>query len=192
MYLRVPLSWYHSTTYSFFPDESHAMIHRVYTPPAQQFSKRQFCGFCGTTLSYWSEEPRSEAEFIHVTLGSLRGEDLRDLEELGLIPENEEPEILKKQPAAAENTMAALTEMRESTGVPWFDKLVDGTRLGKMRRSQGTRLSRDGKVKVEWEIVEWTEGDDDTEVEDADADSAEKPSPGKRKLDEMAGPDAAA
>ena len=50
-------------------------------------AKRHFCGFCGTPLSYWSENPKSEAEFISLTLGSLVGDDLRDLDELGLLPE---------------------------------------------------------------------------------------------------------
>ena len=77
-FLRVPLSWYHSSTQSFFDDESHAMIRRVYTHPSQQHAKRHFCGFCGTPLSYWSERPAGEAEYMNVTLGSLLSEDLRD------------------------------------------------------------------------------------------------------------------
>ncbi|KAH9438073.1 hypothetical protein MCOR02_001714 [Pyricularia oryzae] len=85
-FLRVPLSWYQSSTFPFFDDERSGAIRRTYTHPAQQASKRNFCGFCGTPLSYWSEDPPSEADFIRLTLGSLCHEDLGDLEELGLVP----------------------------------------------------------------------------------------------------------
>ncbi|KAK7225700.1 hypothetical protein V2G26_013703 [Clonostachys chloroleuca] len=87
-YLRVPLSWYHSTTFAQFPDETHAMIRRVYTPPNQGSSMRHFCGFCGTPLSYWCENPISEASYINLTLGSLLQDDLRDLEDMGLLPDD--------------------------------------------------------------------------------------------------------
>jgi hypothetical protein len=89
-FLRVPLDWYHSTTFAFFPDETNAMIHRQYTCPTEQYAMRYFCGFCGTPLSYWSEEPRTEAEFIQVTLGSLSTKDLEDLEDLGLLPDSDD------------------------------------------------------------------------------------------------------
>ncbi|PHH52747.1 hypothetical protein CFIMG_005694RA [Ceratocystis fimbriata CBS 114723] len=84
-FLRVPLSWYHSSTYALFPDESHSTISRFYSPDESSSCRRNFCGFCGTPLSFWSEEPRSEAEYIQVSLGSMAREDLHDLEELGYI-----------------------------------------------------------------------------------------------------------
>ena len=168
-FLRLPLSWYHSTTFSFFPDETSAAIHRVYTPPAQEHSKRHFCGFCGTPLSYWSEEPRSEADYIHVTLGSLSSEDLGDLEELGLLPD---PEDKPASPAAPSSEAGgdAAPAGRETLSLPWFDSMVAGSQLGKIRTSKGTSQSRDGKVTVEWEVVEWT----------ADDHEADQPSPAKR------------
>lgn len=195
-FLRVPLSWYHSATVAFFPDEQQSQIRRVYTHASQQHARRHFCGFCGTPLTYWTEEPRSEAEFMQVTLGSLASEDLRDLEELGLIPESEEEEDegdegehqKKKRKTAGGASGEFSVVGRESRGVPWFDSLVEGTRLGKMRRSQVVEETRDGKVWVEWEIVEWTADDvDDISDEgsgDVDMDlQEEKTGPGaKRKL----------
>ncbi|KAL5629337.1 hypothetical protein BROUX41_001944 [Berkeleyomyces rouxiae] len=83
-FLRVPLSWYHSSTHALFPDESRTAISRFYSP-ADSSCRRNFCGFCGTPLSFWSEEPHSEAEYIQVSLGSLLREDLHDLEELGYV-----------------------------------------------------------------------------------------------------------
>lgn len=191
-YIRVPLSWYHSTTYAFFPDETHTMIRRVYTHPSQEHSKRHFCGYCGTPLSYWSEEPRSEAEYINLTLGSLLREDLRDLEDMGLIPEVEsgaesheedqrQPEGQQSPAGRPSRTMA----LRESYGVPWFDGLVEGTRLGNMRKSRGVQRSQDGQVKVEWEIVEYNgTGDDhnDAAAEDEEMDMGTA-TPSKRKRD---------
>ncbi|KAK3375433.1 hypothetical protein B0H63DRAFT_496597 [Podospora didyma] len=85
-FLRVPLQWVHSTTLPFFPDETSSMIHKAYISPYEQHTMRHFCGFCGTPLSYWSEEPRSEADFIQLTLGSLLPQDLADLGELGFLP----------------------------------------------------------------------------------------------------------
>ncbi|KAM0253868.1 hypothetical protein ACHAQJ_007096 [Trichoderma viride] len=155
-YIRVPLSWYHSTTYAFFPDETHTMIRRVYTHPSQDYSKRHFCGFCGTPLSYWSEEPRSEADFINLTLGSLLREDIRDLEDIGLIPEDSD-EGPSAASEAAPATPTKRTALQQSFGVPWFDGLIEGSRLGKMRRSYGTGRSRDGQTSIEWDIVEFSE-----------------------------------
>jgi hypothetical protein len=170
-YLRIPLTWYSSTTHSYFPDESARAIRRVYTSPSDPSSLRQFCGFCGTPLTYWSESPREESDFISLTLGSLLEDDLRDLEDLGLLPNGTHELEGGGETAEADE------------GVPWFESMVSGSRLGKMRRSLGAR--RSGRWSVEWEVVEWG-GDDasgsashDTgrEIEDQRPASA-----GKRKL----------
>ncbi|GKU01436.1 unnamed protein product [Fusarium langsethiae] len=178
-YIRVPLSWYHSTTYSFFPDETHALIRRVYTHPSQEYSKRHFCGYCGTPLSYWSENPHTEADFINLTLGSLLREDLRDLEDMGLIPEEEDNKTLTTQPS---EVVGRNTALRQSYGVPWFDGMVEGTRLGNMRRSQGVKQSQDGRVKVEWEIVEYSDNGDESKGSSRDDIDVEMSVPGKRKM----------
>ncbi|KAK1598747.1 uncharacterized protein LY79DRAFT_665887 [Colletotrichum navitas] len=175
--LRVPLSWYRSSTHAFFPDEKYSTIRRVFEGSPNHPSKRHFCGFCGTPLSYWTERPQTEADYIHLTLASLRGEDLRDLEDLGLIPEFEEAE---QQPAVPTTTTVI---GREIHGVPWFESLIDGTHLGSMRRSQVADHGNDGKIRVEWEIVEWTDSDDANNVaptaEDVDMTIS---LPGKRKM----------
>ncbi len=193
-YLRVPLQYYYSIAVPFFPDETNSLIHKVYTSPHEVHTMRHFCGFCGTPLSYWSEEPRSEADFIQLTLGSLNSEDLADLEEMGLLPELESDEEAEVVVPRRESASAALvsraqpdTEMlgtdervvavrgRETVGaVPWFDTLVEGSRLGNLRTTKGHGQSRDGSVRVEWEVVEWTEGDDGSPPEMARN--------GKRKL----------
>lgn len=161
-WLRVPLSWYSSHTISFFPDETHTSIRRTYTSPSQPESKRYFCGFCGTPLSYWTESPSSEASYIALTLGSLTTEDLRDLEELGLLPEEAVADAeTDKQAIGSVGPRAGgqLLDDDVSEGLPWFDTMVQGSALGKVRR-HGER--REGKGwRVEWEIVEWTDGDEE-------------------------------
>ncbi|PTD09128.1 hypothetical protein FCULG_00008055 [Fusarium culmorum] len=118
-YIRVPLSWYHSTTYSFFPDETHALIRR------------------------------------------------------------------------ASDVVGRNTALRQSYGVPWFDGMVEGTRLGNMRRSQGVKQSQDGRVKVEWEIVEYSGNGDEPEGSPRHDIDVEMSVPGKRKMKDRDDPDAA-
>jgi hypothetical protein len=195
-YIRVPLAWYHSTTHSYFEDETHTMIRRVYTHPTQEHSKRHFCGFCGTPLSYWSESPLSEADYINLTLGSLMQEDLADLEDMGLLPddstEEEEGEAGEEEeaaeveedsraagPASTTGSASLSTALRASYSVPWFEELVEGTRLGRLTRSHGIKRTQDGKVKIEWEVVEFN-GDDEDEMENI-AQGSSAATPAKRK-----------
>lgn len=174
------------------------MIRKVYTSPGEQHSLRQFCGFCGTPLSYWSEEPLTEADFIQLTLGSLHSEDLGDLEDRGLLPDSEASSRVASPPSPADTAMAGAGDRagargeheqqvifrsgRETLGgLPWFDSLVEGSRLGRrlgnVRASKGSGRSQDGTVRYEWEIVEYTEDDDGND----------SPRSGKRKLDEREG-----
>lgn len=142
---------------------------------------RHFCGFCGTPLSYWSEGPApGEADFIQLSLGSLVPGDLADLEDWGLL---ESPREGSPSPAAPSGDGDA--EMREVGGeggggvlgrvgvLPWFEGLVEGSKLGRLRK--GT--ARGGTVRVEWEIVEWTE----------EGEGGGGESPKKRKLEEVEG-----
>ncbi|KAG0652397.1 hypothetical protein D0Z07_1476 [Hyphodiscus hymeniophilus] len=174
-WLRVPLSWYHSSTYAFYDDETHSTIRRTYTSPSETHSKRQFCGFCGTPLTYWTEASPEQADHICLTLGSLTGEDLRDLEDIGLLPkealddaENDKEKIENVVPFAGSNNLNG----GGSEGLPWFQTMVEGSRLGKISRGHGERRVGNGRYTVEWEIMEWNEGDPE-------------PSPAKRKLGEI-------
>jgi hypothetical protein len=177
----VPLAWYHSTTYAYFDDETHASIRRVYSSPSERGAKRFFCGFCGTQLSYWSEVPRGEGEFISLTLGSLNGGDLRDLDVLGLLPEGEE---------GAQKEEANVTVIGGGHGghgggevegvvVPWFESMLQGSTLGRVRRSRGTRQTGDGSVRMEWEILELLPEE-------------EAQGTGKRKIGDVEAPDVVA
>ncbi|KAI1374925.1 hypothetical protein F4677DRAFT_446833 [Hypoxylon crocopeplum] len=179
-FLRVPLAWYHSQTFPFFPDESRVSIRRIYSHPAEQNVIRQFCGFCGTPLSYWTEEPSSEADYIQLTLGSLLTEDLHSLEELGLIPDESEQDSMDIVPTLTSNQESQLIG-RDITSIPWFESMILGSRLGNIHTTRGVHQSRDGRVRVEYEITEWT-GDDASEDETGEA--SEPSATGKRKRGE--------
>jgi hypothetical protein len=180
----VPLAWYHSTTYAFFDDETHTNIRRVYTNPRESDAKRHFCGFCGTPLSYWSESPPSEADFISLTLGSLVGDDLRDLDELGLLPEGALGELEGPGDKAPMTTttlpIGAVEDQQHAVAhdvVPWFESMLQGSSLGRVRRSRGKRQTQDGRVGMEWEVVELLPEDEAAE--------GDTQGMGKRKLGDV-------
>lgn len=152
------------------------MIHRAYTSPFEQHSMRHFCGFCGTPLSYWSEEPRSEANFIQLSLSSLHPEDLADLEDLGMLPDSESEGETEAEASEKQAGKEAVKQIGRQVvgGLPWLDTLVEGSRLGTLRASKGRSQNKSGTVQAEWEVVEWTEDDSSS--------SGSSPRNGKRKL----------
>jgi hypothetical protein len=96
-----------------------------------------------------------------LTLGSLSGGDLRDLDELGLVPK-EALEELEVGGEVGSTTVVGEEPYGEGREVvPWFESMLQGSSLGKVRRSRGTRQSQDGRVRMEWEIVELLPDDDE-------------------------------
>ncbi|KIW28700.1 uncharacterized protein PV07_08338 [Cladophialophora immunda] len=189
-WLRVPLSWYSSTTQSFFPDETHASIRRTFTPLHTPHSQRVFCGYCGTHLSFWTEQPPEEAEYMNITLGSLLSEDLRALQDLDLLPEDVEAEgsaddaqqftmsgaLQQGDQAAAEaaaiqqqNQPLTRTQRSGRTGgLTWFEEMLDGSRLGRTQNTRrGVGISNDGLTRVEWEVSEYFDDGSDEPLQTA-------------------------
>ncbi|KAJ9499435.1 hypothetical protein LTR99_009604 [Exophiala xenobiotica] len=166
-WLRVPLAWYSSSTEAFFPDETHTSIRRSFTPLHSPHTQRVFCGYCGTHLSYWTEQPPSEADFMNIALGSLLGRDIQALQELDLLPEDVQTENVQtpQQPAvqtpAKQEQTQGLTRMEPSDragSLSWFEEMLDGSRLGRTQNvRRGIGVSPDGKTRVEWEISEFLE-----------------------------------
>ncbi|KAL1837248.1 hypothetical protein VTJ49DRAFT_4089 [Mycothermus thermophilus] len=237
-YLRVPLTWHTSQTVPRHADETRAQIRRVYqlhddmdysdeddddnaSPSSggihgrgrnkksnNTYEIRHFCGFCGTPLSYWREQPPGEGDFIQLALGSLLPSDLRDLEEFGVllpsspsapssVPGSPRPggEDEKEGGGAASQAGSVGLSTGDDTGdmvgivggLPWFDALVEGSRLGRMRWSGGTGTTAmggegRGTVRVAWEVMEWTEGEDAAAAPAVVVAGGE--SPRKRKLEE--------
>lgn len=144
----------HSTTYALYPDETHNTIRRVFTPYHAPHTKRHFCGFCGTALSSWSEKTPEEAQWIVVNMSSLRHESLERLQNAGYLTAPEEEEDNREGVLAREEPSQSLEFGREVRGSPWFEEMVEGSELGRIRRRRGGQTSIDGRTKYEWEVVD--------------------------------------
>lgn len=90
---------------------------------------------------------------MSVTLGSLLGDDLRELGELGLLPpETQDLEFGR----SGSHELISKPEVRETLGLPWFEDLIEGSHLGRIGRTRrGGGISADGRTRVEWEVVEF-------------------------------------
>ncbi|KAI2630439.1 hypothetical protein GGS21DRAFT_524218 [Xylaria nigripes] len=180
-FIRIPLVWYHSEVFPFFSDESRTTIRRSYSHPNESHAQRSFCGYCGTPLSYWSEQPPSEAEYILLTLGSLLTEDLNNIHKLGLVPFDIDQDETEALPTTVPET-GRIKVCRDPTSIPWFESLISGSRLGTMHTTRGVQQSRDGTNRIEFEITEWTADDSNEEGEGVTHESESSPPPAvKRK-----------
>lgn len=176
--LRVPVTRFHSVTRALYDDETHNSIRRVFTPRRSPHVKRHFCGFCGTRISHWSEQPPEEAEYLFVNIGSLEDESVEKLEDAGVFSEAGEVEVRPStdgQTTPHEMAVPTRGQSREVRGNPWFEEMIQGSTLGRIKRRRGGETSADGKTTVEWEVVEL--GDDNGDLEGA-------PAP-KRKIDNL-------
>lgn len=183
LWLRVPLTWYTSATFAQFPDEHHANILRTFTSPfaleARYDTRRQFCGFCGTQLTSWHERTAEDAEHICLTVGSLLDEDQALLGRLGYFPsaDSSDEDTERGVTRAARPSRVVVRNEPRARGAPWYEELVEHTNLGKLKQQRGGHQSGDGNIRIEWEVVEWAEGDD------TDGDGIATPS--KRKIGEL-------
>lgn len=173
----MPLGWYQSRTQSFFPDESHSSIRRIHSPRHAPQTQRVFCGYCGTPLTFWTEDPIEESNFMSVTIGSLLVDDQRALDDLRLLPRDYDEDA----PTDGISTSSALAPGSDTAsssvivpssndsadisrslqhgrtgGIPWFEEMVEGSRLGRLMRSRrGMGVSDDQSTSIQWEFSEW-------------------------------------
>ncbi|KAF2470898.1 uncharacterized protein BDR25DRAFT_325230 [Lindgomyces ingoldianus] len=186
LWLRVPLVWYTSATFAQLPDEERPSILRTFVSPFASNTRRQFCGYCGTQLTSWHERTQEDAEHIQLTVGSLLDEDQELLGQLGLLPSvdssDEDADAIDPMegPSRHPQSRSVARSGPYARGAPWFEELVENSKLGRLKKQRGGHSSRDGNVRVEWEVMEWTEGDD--------ADD-EGMASGKRKAGELEGDD---
>jgi len=103
----------------------------------------------------------------------LFDEDLEQLEELGLLQQEDEAESDTVSPESQGDRAAPLRGVSHR-GAPWFEEMIENSPLGKLKRQKGGHTSGDGSVMVEWEVVEFTGGAE----EDTNAS-------GKRKIGEL-------
>ncbi|KAB2575671.1 Mss4-like protein [Lasiodiplodia theobromae] len=189
-FLRVPLSWYRSSAEPLFPDEPLSLIRRTFYEPQSTLPatttlpglRRQFCGFCGTPLTSWHERTREDADFISLTLGSLREQDVHELEDMGLFhgdASSDEGGVMSvptsravtppsvaggaqsQQQARMTREVFGPLQVTPGRGAPWFERLVENSRLGKINRTRGGYASEDGSYREEWEVVEFTNDEGD-------------------------------
>lgn len=110
---------------------------------------------------------------MDITLGSLLDESLRELETLGVLADSDEDEV--GTPADDDDLERADVPMSSDTetlqirnlqapqpmrnrGMPFFESMVENSRLGRIKRQKGGHTSRDGRRTVEWEVVEMDDG----------------------------------
>ncbi|KAJ5131359.1 Glutathione-dependent formaldehyde-activating enzyme/centromere protein V [Penicillium bovifimosum] len=201
-WLRVPLEWYQSYTQSFFPDETHSSIRRSFSPHHAPQTQRVFCGYCGTPLTFWTEVPSEESNFMSVAIGSLRAKDQRVLDDLNLLPSDFEEGASPADVATSSDLAPALGMASSSIivpslessdisrslhrgrtgGIPWFEEMVEGSRLGRlMRARRGMGVSDDQSTTIQWEFSEWhDDGTSDFVQQDSDSGGPSRPK-GKRK-----------
>lgn len=187
-FLRVPLDWYHSATYAFFPDETHRSIRRTFSSPHNgPQTQRHFCGFCGTPLTSWNEQTADNAQHIEINLGSLVDEDVRKLRGWNLlrIEEEDEQPYEDEEEQEEEDQMAELGHAPVAPpvrgmvhrGTPWFEDMIENSAMGRVRRQKGGYEAPDGSESMYWEIVELAPDGSEVPVEAAST-------PGKRKRGE--------
>lgn len=112
---------------------------------------------------------------MSVTIGSLFGDHQRLLEDLGLLPgssdeetpENEDDqveEVSRLSPAISSVPEPGLSrQYRQGTagGIPWFEEMVEGSRLGRLLKARrGMGVSDDQSTAVQWEVSEMRHGSD--------------------------------
>lgn len=123
---------------------------------------------------------------MDVTLGSLWGESLGLLEEMGWLGSNEsesssgseaEEEAMDEGQARGEKRSASLraSDAMRNRGMPFFEELVEDSRLGRIKRQRGGHTSADGRSRVEWEVTEIEGGDgDDAVMQEVEGGNANK------------------
>lgn len=120
---------------------------------------------------------------MDVTLGSLMEESLRVLEGLGVLADSEDEVDAEDDEAAFDDDVAPAIDTGEVTmanttpsliprrssqaphpmrnrGMPFFESMVENSRLGRIKRQKGGHTSRDGRTTVSWEVVEIDGGHD--------------------------------
>ena len=107
--------------------------------------------------------------WLDVTLGSLGGESLGVLEGVGVLLNGEDddgktedgkggPEGDEGMEGVEAPTLRSAKDSGMSygrnRGMPYFEDMVEHSRLGRIRRQKGGSKSQDGRVTVHWEVVE--------------------------------------
>lgn len=97
-----------------------------------------------------------------VNLDSLKSESVERLEDAGLFSGVADDDNEISQAAGDRSrALASMGEGRDILGIPWFEEMIEGSELGRMKRRRGGARSSDGKTVVEYEIAEFESGNGD-------------------------------
>lgn len=91
---------------------------------------------------------------MDVTLGSLWSESLGLLEELGWLDEESNGE----EEGSGSGSGKVVAGSMKNRGMPYFEEMVEDSRLGKIKRRRGGGVGAGGR-EVMWEVTE-IEGED--------------------------------
>ena len=111
------------------------------------------------SLRILPESDSDEDSVRSPTEGLVRGGTIDDEDH---IPTNEdEPGGVDTPPAGATTVPVRTSQQRaaaphrmHSRGVPYFEEMIEHSRLCRIKRQRGGHTSRDGTSSVQWEIVE--------------------------------------
>lgn len=137
---------------------------------------------------------------MSVALGSLLGDDLRLLEDLQILPSDEDSSDQNETETVPTNLVTRTAEMAATApsssssrisyhsgtlaGVPWFEEMIEGSRLGRIMRSRrGIGISDDETTTFEWSISEWQ--DTDTGMQPTRVLTSVTSTSGKRKAEDL-------
>lgn len=95
---------------------------------------------------------------IYINLGSLKSESVERLEDAGLLSTATEKDQGPSAAVTQSKTATTTEQGREVRGTPWFEEMIEGSELGRIRRRRGGEISIDGRMRTEWEVTEF-EGD---------------------------------
>lgn len=99
-----------------------------------------------------------------INLNSLKKESVETLEDAGYLSSVADNENEKTKSAGDRSGSRQVTtkgEGRELSGTPWFEEMIEGSELGRIKRRRGGGRSSDGKIIVEYEVTEFESGDGD-------------------------------
>ena len=114
---------------------------------------------------------------MYVSLGSLGVESMALLNDAGVLPSMDLGNVHEEKSTETTDLLKE-EEGRETSGEPWFEEIIEGSTLGRLRRRRGGETSTDGKTRVEWEVVEFNGEDEHGSTESGIG-------TGKRKIGEF-------
>lgn len=105
----------------------------------------------------------------------MKTESLERLRDAGLLPSTDETDNRdthgRDEP---ESEMAKTDHGRKLLGTAWYEEMIEGSKLGRIKRRRGGQSGSDGRSTVEWDVMEFLDDEDGSSIQGL----------GKRKIEE--------